>query len=1714
MPSRVFSFKISTIFILYYKLCYVSALNFQMLRNFQDSRIDDSSLTIKVDDLIPNLWLTSSLTLSVESTFILDSCWNDNYSFVLFEIGDTQIPIELGMTCDQSILEITFVSSSKLITKPARKIKSNGELHFVIVFFFKIDTSNSLSLSLVSDNLDNSTLSNLENVEITSVLFSQISDTIMKINFNKDTKLNTQIKNVYAIDKFFSSSDDEFNQFDRGLALLKQAIYFYMEAENAKILLNRSKHNYMYGTNGKLDEKCWEVHSHFNKTDRVTVWTMQNFNNEVFQLPLDLVGVQPDLSFSVVLNLEIYPRLLESLYLDASTTITFAHFLDGNQDTKFSLIVNFDNYNSGSQEISYQIVFGFYFDASLITFSATESVNAFEPLSIESIQIYFDVKSASSGFFHLKIIRKNFPDFESSGVAYNPSNHEIRSFILGNLVQLQTNLKPPFMINLFDILVFDGGYFLTQSDNPKDIRMVSLDTLEIMYCEGNRRISRYSGNEVLDAVFENQKMVSSSCQDMVFNYNCLVANCEICAQSQCLVCEMPFILNNGECNTSASEFEPLSRIDLSFQGENVQTIAIKKNDFRSVNLDSSKQGISLSMFDKNSSQTELQREYVDFFDFQCEIFTNRLIQSDTKSTLFGDNALLYNRLYVPISPSGTVLQYSSHYEPLSFDYIYFDDLCSLAFFFFNANYQLFFCQDIRIDFSKNRYFPLNSTSNSNEILNTFKHTISSKNIDLTFSCKNNCDCSKGSSIHECDSVLSPCEPLKYIDMLSSFPTISTCLECHSDCTHGCTGPLKSNCFKNNPKDTNCADPCEICDPDLNCLSCPAFGMNMIFYYDERKSEYNSDQLIFCSECRSLCAVCQSLVSCTCEHSRRMPFVGFESKFNICLRRYCDNCLECDTNGKCSECREGFFLLNGKCEQTNLSKCTSNKIELCKECFFGYYLENHSCKKCSSKCKTCIKSESNQVLSSSCQRCENEYFLFEKKCFRKNKQSNFIPLINRLHDFTSEFWGGSISLEIPFCSKYKNSYSSVCLKCIEGYFLYSLSTCKKCQELALSCKSTKNKTPTIIKCKKGFYLDNSKNKCFPCSANCLSCSIRKCHICKPSFKQYRSQCISCSDPNCELCSNDSCFKCKLGFFFSEELNLCLPCSNNCMHCSKSNCLKCFDNYELRSDNLCIEKCFHGNSFFSQSKQKCVSCNFCEFCFSKGPTDCSSCSICKRECQLDFIVNNSYSFTIRSNEIYFPSNSNLEYTMKPNLTNEVKIKGDSKFLNFTLLPWNPFSTQIITNIDTSNFITKTCSIQSRILLSLPFPDSVITMIPEIDQHILFANDFISVTYQTGLIFSSVTPASTGLNFLVLLITTNQMFQYSFIKKNPQAGIYAYFSKMIRRSQNHGSEHHPLDKSIGEYYFHKSLEFYIFSEDLLSLYVLICLLVIFLYLYFEFFYRNKNDDKVKELGYLFMNRRMDKKYMVRFFRIFRKKLSQYKMYEINLYFRKNKFKKKGSPIVKKVRRLIRSIYKNRFMMVFFTLQLYGVPLSHLCAKSSKILAKFETSLSIMTLCFSYHMILGALFSISYMIYCSHLHSLEKYVYENDTTNIKEYFVLSMNIYSLVYSLIYVYVIVLFGNVFSAKVLNCVGLLFLLLTFAFDSMYNRRFKLYITVKFFHNLSTVLLIGFSFTDDELFFSMLSDSMFVFVNASTFILEIYFLFGKYLEKKMIEFTKEENEEDD
>ncbi|KAL4480173.1 hypothetical protein ABPG74_020689 [Tetrahymena malaccensis] len=307
-----------------------------------------------------------------------------------------------------------------------------------------------------------------------------------------------------------------------------------------------------------------------------------------------------------------------------------------------------------------------------------------------------------------------------------------------------------------------------------------------------------------------------------------------------------------------------------------------------------------------------------------------------------------------------------------------------------------------------------------------------------------------------------------------------------------------------------------------------------------------------------------------------------------------NCKQCDSQGKCTTCIDGYYSQNED-QQQNIYIIIILIInsQCLKTCSDGYYASVFTCQICSSLCATCSTQSDN------CISCREGYTLNGTSCVQTCNPGYFpqgpqCSLCDQMCATCSES-----STKCQSCKDGFQLSNKTCVQtCSSGYFPQG-SQCFKCDQLCATCSESSTKCQScnqnqflknnqcVESCGQGYYI--SQSNCFKCNQNCTSCNGSS------------DQCQSCIDGY--FLQDNSCVKnCDNGYYAQGQN--CLNCDGQCATCfgAGDSCLTCSDNL-LLENNSCVQTCGVG---YYQSDKKCLKCdNLCYEC-SELNHKCLSCN----------------------------------------------------------------------------------------------------------------------------------------------------------------------------------------------------------------------------------------------------------------------------------------------------------------------------------------------------------------------------------------------------------------------------------------------------------------------------------------------------------------------------
>ena len=214
---------------------------------------------------------------------------------------------------------------------------------------------------------------------------------------------------------------------------------------------------------------------------------------------------------------------------------------------------------------------------------------------------------------------------------------------------------------------------------------------------------------------------------------------------------------------------------------------------------------------------------------------------------------------------------------------------------------------------------------------------------------------------------------------------------------------------------------------------------------------------------------------------------------FCKMQNIENCLNYDSEGKCTSCQLNYSLLNQEClivSKKDLPFCTKlQNINTCSECTSNYFL---------------------------------------------NPDGNCLP-INK-HDFCTEYS--------------KLSSKSECIKCETGYYLSQNGLClhRIDSRIIVECTEYSPKNDTCFACSETTHLTDDNLKCLSKISNCetylpsskVSSSL-ECKACNAGFYfDINGDCVKGNDENCNNFKiySDVCEKCKDEYFLETNSKTCV------------------------------------------------------------------------------------------------------------------------------------------------------------------------------------------------------------------------------------------------------------------------------------------------------------------------------------------------------------------------------------------------------------------------------------------------------------------------------------------------------------------------------------------------------------------------------------------------
>lgn len=427
-----------------------------------------------------------------------------------------------------------------------------------------------------------------------------------------------------------------------------------------------------------------------------------------------------------------------------------------------------------------------------------------------------------------------------------------------------------------------------------------------------------------------------------------------------------------------------------------------------------------------------------------------------------------------------------------------------------------------------------------------------------------------------------------------------CSSCVSTSLVLINNSCSANCSKGGYP--NCRT-CQLASITANTMTCTTCLPN--YYLDTTLNNCFS-----CSQAISGCSVCTLNASTNpstsstvaCSACATNYFLSSSPPSCVLCSTVKPNCLTCDINfatqsGGCTSCTSGYYLnaadllcyscstLNASFPSGSCAVCTLNPTITCSSCVDGYYLTNGTCKTCSTFQANCTSCAYNASSSFICRGCASG------------------TILNEIGQCAS---CASLFANCNFCSK------SECTDCMAGYYTLNNKNC------LINC--------AVTNCNQCVSKDNSR--CSACRTGYTLTPQATCNmlLCSPPlsfngvacicpFQSYYSQnnnlCLPCSDPACESCPANQCSACLDGFHLVGTS--CSKCTDNCLYCTGDGCMLCTDGFLLEGG-----KCLVWQQAISGTVGVVLNANLYQLC-GMGCSQCTA-TACLA-CQYGYFLNGS-------------------------------------------------------------------------------------------------------------------------------------------------------------------------------------------------------------------------------------------------------------------------------------------------------------------------------------------------------------------------------------------------------------------------------------------------------------------------------------------------------------
>jgi hypothetical protein len=236
----------------------------------------------------------------------------------------------------------------------------------------------------------------------------------------------------------------------------------------------------------------------------------------------------------------------------------------------------------------------------------------------------------------------------------------------------------------------------------------------------------------------------------------------------------------------------------------------------------------------------------------------------------------------------------------------------------------------------------------------------------------------------------------------------------------------------------------------------------------------------------------------------------------------DCCKQRASDGKCISCQTGLYLINGKCQESNIIGCLEKDSRgICLNCASNFFLNNGAC---SPAIKNCVSySDDAKTI---CTDCRNGFSLINNICVENSVLGCRNEVAHVCRECYKPFQLANGNCEIPNCKTY-NEYR--CVTCHCGYYLNFEGVCK-----AMEQGCVRYQRGQCTDC-----LPNFKLKGSVCELEgCLDVDGFRCKKCDNKYNLVDG---ACKMKNCISWKDGACDICEKGFNYS---------SGNCIAAAKA------------------------------------------------------------------------------------------------------------------------------------------------------------------------------------------------------------------------------------------------------------------------------------------------------------------------------------------------------------------------------------------------------------------------------------------------------------------------------------------------------------------------------------------------------------------------------------